>query len=149
MSSSNPAPADRALKVEWLAARVIVIGGFVVAAAAAVWFGVIVPQIIEPREYRAKLMSQVQYILNAESQICNMAITSARNFGIVPQYGRLVSPKLGITQVKGRYICVAATNAAKYYLAVDLICRELKNPRCTSLYNVSQPDGTVLYQRQR
>ena len=32
---------------------------------------------------------------------------------------------------------------------VDLICRNLKDPRCTSLYNVSQTDGTVLYQRQR
>jgi hypothetical protein len=31
---------------------------------------------------------------------------------------------------------------------VDLVCRDLKNPRCTSLYNVMQTDGTVIYQRQ-
>jgi hypothetical protein len=34
-------------------------------------------------------------------------------------------------------------------LVVDLICRNFKDPRCTSLYNVSQTNGTMLYQRQR
>lgn len=148
MSSSNLAPAERALKFEWLAARVIVIGGFVVAIIAAIYFGVIVPRILEPRELHAKLVTRVETILKAEAQICSMALTSAKNFGIVPQYGRLVTAKLALTQVQGRYICVAATNAAKYFLSIDLVCRDLKSPRCTSLYNILQPDGTVLYQRQ-
>jgi hypothetical protein len=50
--------------------------------------------------------------------------------------------------VQGRYVCVASTPAAKYLLAIDLICRDLKNPRCTSLYNIVQGNGAVLYQRQ-
>jgi hypothetical protein len=46
-------------------------------------------------------------------------------------------------------VCAAATSAAKYLMAVDLLCRDLHSARCISLYNVMQPDGTVLYQRQR
>lgn len=149
MSSTQAAPVDRALRFEWLAARVIVIGGFIVALAVAIYFGIIVPRVIQPREFRAALTTRVNAILGAESKICNMALTTAKNFGIVPQYGQLVSQKLGLTQMQGRYICLASTSAAKYVLAVDLLCRELGNPRCTSLYNVSQSDGTVLYQRQR
>lgn len=149
MSSGKMSTTERALRIEWLAVRVIVVGGFVVALAAAVYFGVIVPRILEPRELRAKLVTRVETILKAEAQICTMAINSAKNFGIVPQYGQLASAKLALTRVQGRYVCVAATKAAKYFLTVDLICRELKSPRCTSLYNVIQPDGTVLYQRQR
>jgi hypothetical protein len=149
MSSSDTTGKERALKFEWLAARVIVIGGFVVALAAAIYFGVIVPRIIEPREMHAALVTRVKTLLTAESQICNMALNSAKIFGIVPQYGRLISQKLALTQMQGRYLCVAATSAAKYVLAVDLVCKQLKDPRCTSLYNVSQSDGTILYQRQR
>ena len=149
MSSSNAAAAERALKLEWLIARIIVIGGFVIAIAVTVWFGYVMPRIIEPRQLHAALVTRVKTLLVAESQICSMALNSARNFGIVPQYGRLASPKLALTQVQGRYICVAATSAAKYFMAIDLICKQLANPRCTSLYNVMQADGTVLYQRQR
>ena len=148
MSSTQAAPANQALRFEWLAARIIVIGGFVIALAVAIYFGIIVPRIIQPREFRAAVANRVNTILVAESKICNMALTSAKNFGIVPQYGQLVSQKLALTQVQGRYICLATTAAAKYVLSVDLLCRQLSSPRCTSLYNVSQSDGTVLYQRQ-
>ncbi len=148
MSSPDLAETRRALRREWLIARIVVIGGFVIAIAAGAWFGVIVPEIIRPRLEHAALVNRVTTLLNAEAKICTMALASAKNFGIVPQYGQLASAKLGLTQVQGRYLCVATTSAAKYVLAVDLVCRELKNPRCTSLYNVMQADGTVLYQRQ-
>lgn len=141
--------ANPALAREWLAARIIVIGGFAIAFVAAMWFGVIVPQYIAPRELRATLTNQIRTLLTAEAQICTMALSNARNFGIVPQYGQLASARLAQTNVQGRYACVAATHATKYVLIVDLLCRNLKDPRCTSLYNVRQTDGTVLYQRQR
>ena len=57
--------------------------------------------------------------------------------------------KLAVTTVQGRYVCVAQTKVAKYYMFVDLQCRDLKIPRCVSIYNISQADGTMLYQRQR
>ena len=148
MASPDLTSSRRALQREWLVTRIVIIGGFAIAIAAGAWFGVIVPDFIKPRQEHAALVNRVTTLLKAEAQICTMALASAKNFGIVPQYGQLASAKLGPTRVQGRYFCIAATSAAKYVLAVDLVCRELKNPRCTSLYNVMQADGTVLYQRQ-
>jgi hypothetical protein len=120
-----------------------------VAIIAAVYFGVVVPKYIVPRELRAALTTRVQTLLTQEAQVCTGALANAKNFGIVPQYGQLASARLEQTNVQGRYACLARTPASKYLLVVDLLCRNFKNPRCTSLYNVSQTDGTVLYQRQR
>jgi hypothetical protein len=149
MSATQTVAKDRALAREWLAVRIIVIGGFAVAIIAAIYFGVIVPKYIVPRELRAALASRVQTLLTQEAQVCTMALAAAKNFGIVPQYGQLASAKLEQTNVQGRYACLAQTPAGKYVLVVDLICRNFKDPRCTSLYNVSQTNGTMLYQRQR
>jgi hypothetical protein len=149
MSSTATVPKNRALAREWLAARIIVIGGLAVALIAAIVLGVIIPQYVAPRVQRAILAKQVVSLLKTEVQICSMALGSAKNFGIVPQYGQLASARLEQTNVQGRYACLAATHSTKYVLIVDLVCRNFKDPRCTSLYNVSQTDGTLLYQRQR
>ena len=147
-STGTPAP-NRALAREWLAIRIIVFGGFAVALVAAIWFGIIVPRVIAPRQLRETLTTRIRTLLTEEAQVCTTALTTAKNFGIVPQYGQLASARLAQTNMQGRYACVAATHAAKYVLVVDLLCRNLKDTRCVSLYNVSQTDGTVLYQRQR
>lgn len=147
-STGTPAP-NRALGREWLAMRIVVFGGFLVALAAAIWFGIIVPKVIAPRQLREQLTTQIRTLLTEEAQVCTTALANAKNFGIVPQYGQLASAKLAATNVQGRYACLAATHAAKYALIVDLLCRNLKDLRCVSLYNVSQGDGSVLYQRQR
>ncbi len=149
MTSVNTADTQRALAREWLAVRIIVIGGFLIALTAGLWFGVVYPKYVLPREQKALLVNRVQRLLGQEAAICTLAISSAKNFGIVPQYGQLATMKLALTGVQGRYVCVAQTKVARYFLAVDLQCRDLKSPRCVSLYNVSQADGTVLYQRQR
>ena len=149
MSSSGTPASNRALAREWLAIRIIVLGGFLVAIVVAVWFGIIVPKVLVPRQLRETLTTQIRTLLTEEAQVCTTALGSAKNFGIVPQYGRLASAKLAQTNVQGRYACLASTPATKYVLIVDLLCRSLKDSRCVSLYNVSQTDGTVLYQRQR
>jgi hypothetical protein len=149
MASLDTADTQRALAREWLAVRIIVIGGFLVALAAGLWFGVIYPKYILPREQRDFIASRINRLLNEEAQVCTLALGSAKNFGIVPQYGQLATSRLALTNVKGRFVCMAQTKVTKYLLAVDLQCRDLKTPRCVSLYNVSQTDGTVLYQRQR
>lgn len=149
MSSSDVIGTQRFLAREWIAVRVVVIGGFLLALAAGLYFGVVYPDFVQPREIRTILHNRVQAILGAEAQICAMGLNTAKNFGIVPQYGQLTTTRLARTDVQGRYVCIAGTSAAKYLLAVDLVCHDLKNPRCISLYNVSQPDGTVLFQRQR
>ena len=147
-STGTPAPS-RALAREWLAIRIVVFGGFLVALVAALWFGIIVPRVIAPRQLRETLTTQIRTLLTEEAQVCTTALADAKNFGIVPQYGQLASAKLARMDVQGRYACLASTHAAKYVLIVDLLCRRLKDARCVSLYNVSQTDGTVLYQRQR
>lgn len=149
MSSGETAAPNRFLAREWLAIRIIVFGGFLVAIIAAIWFGIIVPKVIAPRQLRDRITTQIHTLLTQEAQVCTSALGSAKNFGIVPQYGQLASAKLAQTNVQGRYACLAATHAAKYVLIVDLLCRNLTDSRCVSLYNISQTDGTVLYQRQR
>lgn len=149
MTTTGTVQKDRALAREWLAMRIVVIGGFAVAIVAAIYFGIVVPKIIAPRELRTALTHQMRTLLTQEAQVCTTALASAKNFGIVPQYGQLATAQLAQTRVQGRYACLAATHAAKYMLVVDLLCRNLKDPRCVSLYNISQADGTVLYQRQR
>jgi hypothetical protein len=149
MTTTGTAPTNRALAREWLAMRIVVIGGFVVAILAAVWFGIVVPRVIAPREMRAALTKQIHTLLTQESQVCTTALASAKNFGIVPQYGQLATARLAQTNTQGRYACLATTHASKYVLIVDLLCRNLTDARCVSLYNISQTNGTVLYQRQR
>jgi len=93
---------------------------------------------------RAKMTAVVQ----TAAQVCTQALAAAKNFGIVPTYAKSVSMFPLATQVKGRYACEGATDVSRYVIAVDLLCRELKNPRCVALYSVQQRDGTVLYRRQ-
>src|SRR5437016_11258583 len=149
MSSAGTTASNCALAREWLAVRIIVFGGFTVAIAAAIYFGIVVPRYIAPRELRAALTTQIRTLLTQEAQVCTMALANAKNFGIVPQYGQLATAKLAQTNVQGRHACLATTHAAKYVLVVDLLCRNFKDSHCVSLYNISQSDGTVLYQRQR
>jgi hypothetical protein len=149
MTATETTDTQRALAREWLAVRIIVIGGFLVALAAGLWFGVIYPDYIVPREQHNLLVNRAKHILGEEAAVCTLTLNNAKNFGIVPQYGQLATLRLSATDVQGRYICVAQTKVAKYLMAVDLQCRDLRSPRCVSLYNVSQADGTVLYQRQR
>ncbi|HEX4160470.1 MAG TPA: hypothetical protein VHY79_18535 [Rhizomicrobium sp.] len=149
MTAPDTSATQQALAREWLAVRIIVIGGFLVALAAGLWFGMIYPNYILPREQREFVVNRVKHLLDEEAQVCTLTLNAAKNFGIVPQYGQLATSRLALTNVKGRFVCMAQTKVAKYLMAVDLQCRNLDSPRCISLYNVSQADGTVLYQRQR
>lgn len=147
MSVSDQEHAQGALRREWLIARVVIIGGFVVAIAAMVWFGWLHPM-MQRREAITNRQHQAQALEHAAIQMCVSGLNSAKNFGIVPQYGKLATSNIYTTNVQGRYVCVAATPATRYLVAVDLLCRNLKDRRCVSLFSVRQADGTVLYQRQ-
>lgn len=147
MSVTEQGAAQRGLSHEWLAARIVVIGGLVLAAAAVLFFGWIKPAYLtapqlSPEQQQARANAQAAF------DMCTTGVASAKAFGILPPYGRLASLNVGRTDVQGRYVCVAATPAAKYLVAVELYCRHLKDRRCVSLYSVTQQDGTVLYQRQ-
>ena len=133
------------LNWEWRAALITIVGGIVVAIAVIAYmhYRTIQQQQAIVTE-RAKLTQTIQ----TAAQVCTQALATAKNFGIVPNYAALASMFPAATQVKGRYVCSGRTAVAQYNIAVDLLCRELKDPRCTLLYSVVQPDGTVLYKRR-
>ena len=137
----------RALSREWAAARIIVIGGVVVAIAAVLYFGWIKPTWLTKPQASPEVQ-RAQEEAQAELQLCSTGLKTAQSFGIVPPYGKLARPLIQKTDVTRRYACFAQTPATKYVVAVDLVCRNLTDSRCVSLYSVSQADGTVLYQRQ-
>jgi hypothetical protein len=150
MSDTGALPQDenqRALSREWLIAQIVVGGGFVAAILAVVWFGWIHPAMVK-QEAIAKAQQQAHQNVQAATQLCLSGLASAKTFGIVPPYGQLFGHNIYRTAVQGRYICVAATHATRYLVAVDLLCRDTKDRRCVSLFSVTQTDGTVLYQRQ-
>lgn len=145
-------PDFRALEREWMIGLWAVIGGFVIAIAAAAFltFGhkqhANVPDQTQMEE--ATLSENVQDALNNPSQVCTTALANAKNFGVLPGNGRLTDPDPRQTDQNNRYICDAATDNAKYSIAVDIVCAQTGEERCVSIYNVAQDDGSVLYQRQ-
>jgi hypothetical protein len=145
MSQTSLEPRTRAwLNWEWRAALIVVVGGAIVALAYLgyiAWQAAHAPKPLNPEE-QAKVSRQVSLAL------CTAALEHAKAFGIVPPYGKLASPNLGVTRVKGRYVCVAATQIAQYVIIADLACRDLRQQRCVSLYSVVHQNGTVLYRRQ-
>jgi hypothetical protein len=146
MSERSLEPQTRRwLNWEFRAALIVVIGGALVALAV---IGYMHYRAVSREhalvEQRAKLTASLQ----TAAQVCTAALSAAKNFGIVPNYAVLGSMFPTATQVKGRYLCAGRTAVTQYNIAVDLLCRELKNPRCSVLYSVQQQDGTVLYRRQ-
>jgi hypothetical protein len=155
MAMSDQDSVQRKLRIEWFAALATVVGGLVIAVCVAAYLTYgekpavqagAGPQVLTPAQVQRQ--RTIAYIKMA-NQLCQLELANAKNFGIVPNYGRLASPPLPrATDVRGRYVCIATTGVAKYTLAGDLVCKNLRDSRCVSLFSVSQDDGTVLYQRQ-
>jgi hypothetical protein len=146
-------PGIRAFEREWKISLFVVIGGFAIAIAVAAFltFGkahhAVVPdrtQVEEP----APPSDEVANGLNDPSQVCRTALANAKNFGVLPNDGRLADPDPRQTDLEGRYICDAETGKAKYSIAVDIVCEDAARESCISIYNIAEDDGAVLYQRQ-
>jgi type II secretory pathway pseudopilin PulG len=146
MSERSLEPQTRRwLNWEFRAALITVVGGALAAIALIAYMHYrAASQEKEIAARRANLAATMQ----TAAQVCTAALAAAKNFGIVPNYAVLGSMFPTATQVKGRYVCAGRTTVAQYNIAVDLLCRELKNPRCSVLYSVQQQDGTVLYKRR-
>ena len=147
----------RGTQREWLAARVVVVGGFLVAIAVAAYFTlrpapqpVVEEQPAAPPAQQQVMTAQQAAEANARAgmMVCAMELVNAKNSGIIPSYGQLIDMLPKATGKRGRYVCRAATQAAKYAISADLVCRTLQDPRCVLLYRITAGDGTVLYQRQ-
>jgi predicted negative regulator of RcsB-dependent stress response len=155
MPSLEDNSKQHALSREWMAARIIVIGGFAVAIAIAGYFAYRVrqetlaeqqasaPVVVTPKHIDAKTLARL------ELAICSAELLRAKDAGIVPQYGDLATASLAPTNVARRFICVAKTALTKYFIGADLRCDNLADPRCVSLYRVVLKDGTLLYSRPK
>ena len=135
----------RALDWEWRVALLTVVAGFAVAIAVTLFIHFRTPS---PQAIEAANRQQAVAVTQAARMVCVQALAAAKNFGIVPNYASLAAALPSATQIRGRYLCSGATTVARYTMAVDLFCRELKNPRCVNLFSVTQQDGTILYKRQ-
>jgi hypothetical protein len=144
----------RGISREWLAARIVIGVGFVAAIAVAAYFTLRPAQ--PPAEQPPAPVVQQQLTPAQEKDrnakdammVCAQELLNAKNSGIIPSYGQLASPFPRTTKVHGRYACLAATHATAYVIAADLVCRNLLDSRCVTLYSVATSDGTMLYHRQ-
>ena len=146
MVESQLEPGTRRwLQWEWRAALITVIGGFVLLIGLIAYVTYSLTHLRQNYENAARK----QATINAEAQLalCTASLTHAKEFGIVPNYGKLTGA-LQLTNVKGRYACTAATAVTTYTMMSDLLCRDLRDARCVALYSVVQQDGTILYRRQ-
>src|SRR5262249_35687614 len=134
---------DSALKREWLAARIVVLFGFVIAIAVAVYFAYFAPE--APLQRQASIPGvtttpqqtamQERVVAAAAYQMCRIEVATAQSRGFIPVYSRLADPSPKATNSQGRYACSAATPVAKYTIEADLVCRNLNDVNCVKLYS--------------
>ena len=145
----------KAISREWAAARVVLIIGFVAALGAGGYFAWQAREmVVNHRQHQLADMQAVQNLENKETaanqagvDLCKTALSSAKSFGIIAQFAQLTAYTPKESDVKGRYVCGAATGASKYAIVADAFCANLKNAQCVVLFSVTEGDGTVLYQR--
>ena len=148
---------------EWLAARVVIIGGFALAILVAAYFTwsqheqmqqeAAAQQAQEQAAARAAATPSPQAVAQARARIglilCLRELVNAQTMGVIPNFGKLTNGVPQATSSRGRYACGAGTDVAKYTLVGDLVCRDLRKAECVNLYSVTSDDGTVLYQRRK
>lgn len=131
------------LRREWLAALVFAVVGGVLVIAVAVLAVLSQPKVVAPPPARNAAIQRQMAIA-----LCNAGLASAQGFALVPNFTKLASDLVQIGSVKGRYTCFAQTDAARYQVTFDLMCRDLNKPKCVNLYSVTQDGGGVIYQRR-
>ncbi len=150
---------QRATAREWMWAKIVLGGGFVIAIAVAAFFALkpapqpateaAIPPPASEEQQPATQSQQQQSDAKSAMMVCAQELINAKNIGIVPPDGQLANLMPKDTPVKGRYSCDAATSATQYRIAADLVCRNLQDSRCVQLYNIMTGDGTIIYQRQQ
>lgn len=144
---------QRALKREWAAARIVVVGGIVIAIGVAGYFVWRARQekLAEAPVVHATVVPQPKIdqkvVEQAELALCTVELDHAKDLGMVPQYGDLATPRALRGTVPRRFICEAKTNLTHYYISADLVCNQLTDPRCVSVYRIALKDGTLIYSR--
>jgi hypothetical protein len=146
-------PNMRALKREWLVARIV--GGFAVLLLIAVVTVLVVSAFQTPPEAPARPVPPAEATPPADTAearrqediaLCDAALASAQTLGIVPAFATRDGDRSEPAGVQGRYLCHAKTDAAKYAITFDLACTHLGDNRCIVPVTIAQ-GGTVLYRR--
>lgn len=142
-----------ALKREWAAARIVVIGGFIVAIAVAAYFlyrakqqetaqqPVVHTTVVNPKVDQ-KLLARV------ELAVCTAELMRAKDVGAIPAYGQLATARLvRAPDAPQRFICEAKTHLTVYFISADVLCNKLSDPRCVSVYRVANREKQLIYAR--
>ncbi len=143
----NDNEMHRATAREWLWARIVLIGGAVIAVvvvAAIAFWPAPAPIIAPPTQQTQADRDKKDAML-----VCAQELINAKNSTYVPGAAQLVTMYPSETKVRARYTCTAATSAARYVIAADLICRDMMNSRCVRLYDITLANGGLLYRRQQ
>jgi len=131
------------LRREWIAARSFAALGGVLLAAVVVVAILSPPKLIAPPPARTVAVARQLAVA-----LCTAGLASAQGFALVPAYTKLASDLVQVGTVRGRYTCFAQTDAARYQITFDLMCRDLNKPKCVNLYSVTQDGGGTIYQRR-
>jgi predicted negative regulator of RcsB-dependent stress response len=142
-----------ALKREWAAARVVIIGGFIVAIAVAGYFYYRARQeqlaqqpIVHTTVVRPKVDAKT--LARAELAVCTAELMRAKDVGAIPTYGQLATGQLvRAPDAPQRFICEARTHLTSYYISADVMCDKLADPRCVSVYRVATKERQLIYDR--
>ena len=132
----------KALQREWLAARIVAAVTVLLLVAAVVQVAIWPPATPSPAVSDAQRRAEA-------IALCSVALATTQGFGIVPAYTKLASDLVKPNEVRGRYTCFARTDAAKYQITFDLMCKDLGDSKCLNLYSVTQDGTGAIYQRHQ
>ncbi len=146
-------PNIRALRREWLAARLMAaLGALLLLAVVAVivmteMSGTVAPPATAPTA-TAPAPDTREARRAEDIALCDAALGAAQSVGLVPGFAARDGDAAAPGDAQGRYVCRARTDAAKYTIAFDLACTHLGDAKCIVLYRIAQDGGGVLYQRR-
>ena len=143
-------PNLRALRRDWVGARVVGSIGLILVLAAAV-LAVLGLMTRQPSPLPKPAATPPQALAAARQQedvaLCDGALAAAQTLGVLPSFAVRDGDATRPGGAQGRYICGAKTDAARYAITFDLACTHLGQGNCIVPVEVTQ-DGTSIYRRK-
>ena len=142
-------PDMRALRRDWIGARIVGSVGLVLIAAIV---GLAVLNLVsqQPSPPPSVTIPAPQALDAARRQedvaLCNGALAAVQTLGVLPAFAVRDGDQTKPGGQQGRYSCNAKTDAARYVITFDLTCAHLGQGHCIVPFEVTQ-DGTSIYRR--
>ena len=142
---------------EWAAARIVLIGGVVIAIAAVAYLWLKpapapVMASLPPAQTEPRTPTRAQRAANTDASLnmlfCAQELLESQNVNIVPLSAQMAERGPHKTRVKGRLACIARTASTFYVISADLHCAQVTANKCVQLYDIQTGDGLLLYRRQ-